>query len=333
VLQEIQEDEWDEALDSRGLTDAYLKCGYLAASSIIESGEARLLLTETSEGGVAFPLLIRAIRGSSSLRDVSSPYGYGGPIGFGNPRWEDFHSAYEEWCRENCVVSTFVRFHPLYGNHRYACRAMSVEEQRRTVGWRIGEGTDLLEQMNKRHRRSVRLASSNHLRIEQRTPDDEDLERFRALYLETMDRVGASSFYLFPDEYWSTIRAKFGQNLLLAEALANGDVVASALLLGSKPWMHYHLGASTVEGRHLRATPLMFFETALKAQQTGFRVFHLGGGVGGLADSLFDFKRRFDEGGVRVAAIGKQIHDPDAYQALAGVDDTSGYFPGYRRPA
>jgi hypothetical protein len=333
VIQEIQEDGWDEALDSRGLTDVYLKRGYLAASSIVESGEARLLLTETSEGGVAFPLLIRAIRESSSLRDVSSPYGYGGPIGFGNPRWEDFHAGYEQWCRENRVVSTFVRFHPLYGNHRHASRAMRVEELAGTVGWRIGEGTDLLEQMDKRHRRSVHLGSSKHLRIEQRTPDDEDLGRFRALYVETMERVGARSFYLFPDGYWSTIRAKLGPNLLLAEALANGDVVASALLLVSKPWMHYHLGASTLEGRHLSATAPMFFETALKAQQNGFRVLHLGGGVGGAADSLLDFKRRFDKAGMRVFAIGKQIHDPDAYRALAGVDDTSGFFPAYRRPA
>ena len=42
--------------------------------------------------------------------------------------------------------------------------------------------------------------------------------------------------------------------------------------------------------------------------------------------------RRFDPGGQCPMAIGKVVHDADAYRALGGdADDLSGLFPAYRR--
>lgn len=334
MIREIPAGEWDGLLNSRGLGDVYLRSGYLAASSILDDGEARFLLLEAPGGGVVFPLLLRTIPDEPTLSDVISPYGYGGPVGFGAaPPWQEFHARYDKWCKENRVVSSFVRFHPLYGNHRFASPSMQVEPLAGTVGWRIGAGTDLLAQMSARHRRSIRLALSKHVTFGQRPLDDEGFARFRDDYEETMRRVGASSFYQFPDSYWRALRA-LGRDLLLAETFnENGSVVASALLLSACPWIHYHLGASTLEGRPVRANVLMFFEVARAAQNAGYRVFHLGGGVGGSADSLLAFKTRFDAGGILKAAVGKQIHDMSAYRALSGLEGTTGYFPGYRKPA
>jgi hypothetical protein len=60
-------------------------------------------------------------------------------------------------------------------------------------------------------------------------------------------------------------------------------------------------------------------------------LFHLGGGVGGRSDSLFEFKLRFDPGAEREFAIGKAIHDESAYRELAGPGaDLPGFFPAYR---
>ncbi len=49
--------------------------------------------------------------------DVITPYGYGGPVGEG---LAGFYEAYREWCAERGVVSTFVRYHPLFENYREA---------------------------------------------------------------------------------------------------------------------------------------------------------------------------------------------------------------------
>jgi len=56
---------------------------------------------------------------------------------------------------------------------------------------------------------------------------------------------------------------------------------------------------------------------------------HLGGGAD---DSLLQFKVRFDEGGLVESAVGKEIHDEQAYRALGG-QGYDGWFPAYRSTA
>jgi hypothetical protein len=54
--------------------------------------------------------------------------------------------------------------------------------------------------------------------------------------------------------------------------------------------------------------------------------------VGGQEDSLLEFKRRFDPEGTRQFAVGKAVHDPDAYRELSNRAEVSleGFFPAYR---
>jgi serine/alanine adding enzyme len=208
---------------------------------------------------------------------------------------------------------------------------MRVESLAGTVGWRIDPGRDILAPLHKHHRRSVKQGDRRGLRVTDRQVENDAMAGFRALYESTMERVGAAAFYHFPDAYWRSLRTGLGPNLSLAEISdEGGEVLAAALLLRTPPWLHYHLGASTEQGRRVGATAPLFVGVARTAQAEGFRVFHLGGGIGGSADSLLQFKMRFDPGGLRESAIGKQIHDLDEYRRLAGLSDISGFFPSYR---
>ena len=72
------------------------------------------------------------------------------------------------------------------------------------------------------------------------------------------------------------------------------------------------------------------------ARQRGNDVLHLGGGVGGRADSLFQFKAGFSP---RRHAFHtwRVIVDPDQYEALCArrpgsenADDATDFFPRYR---
>jgi serine/alanine adding enzyme len=152
---------------------------------------------------------------------------------------------------------------------------------------------------------------------------------FVPLYEETMRRAGASPFYFFAPAYWDAL-ARAG--VVRFEARVGGEIAASALCLASPPWLHYHLGASSDAGRTVGAMHMLFLEAARWARERGYERFHLGGGVGGAADSLHEFKRRFDPGGLVDAAVGKAIHDEAAYGRLAGTDaGVDGFFPAYRR--
>jgi serine/alanine adding enzyme len=254
---------------------------------------------------------------------VISPYGYGGPIGAG------FWEAYDDWCRANGVVTTFVRFHPLYGNQREAPPIVRVEPLAGTVAWRLDEAGDLFDQMHRHHRRVARKAVAAGVEASAELAPA-SLERFTRLYNETMQRRDAAGFYYFPPEYWRALESDLREHVVLFEAGED----AALLCLAAPPWLHYHLGASSDAGRRLGAGTLLFLQAARWAQELGYTRFHLGGGVGGARDSLYEFKLRFDPGGELEAAIGKAIHDDGAYRELAGAGaGLDGYFPAYRDPA
>jgi hypothetical protein len=231
-------------------------------------------------------------------------------------------------------VATFARFHPVLENQRLAAGRWHVEHIGHSIGWRV-EGRDedtLVAGMDSHHRRIVRRARSNGIEVEiERGPDD--LSGFVSLYEETMLRRGASSFYFFPATYWQHLLVTLGKTLVRADARAGGRLVASIVCFASSPLLHYHLGASSEDGQALGANHYLFLETAAWGAREGFELLHLGGGVGGFEDSLYDFKRRFDPGGALPAFLGKAVHDEAAYRRLSGLDqiDYAGYFPAYRR--
>jgi hypothetical protein len=313
-LREVPAGEWDELLARLGCADAYLLRAYVEASCILDPGEPVLL----EDDGVALACIVRAIPGSDAY-DVTTPYGYGGPVG------GDFHEAYERWCAGRNVVSTFIRYHPLYENYRGALHATYVGP---TIGWPL-EG-DLLAGMHGKHRNVVRKAQKAGVAVDA-TAAPNDLSTFVAMYEQTMERQDATGYYFFPTEYWERLTA-LGGNLVRFDALAAGEVVASALCLRGDRWLHYHLGATADAARELGASNLLLYTAALWGQTQGLEGFHLGGGAGATEDSLYAFKQRFSPEGRREFWVGTLVHDQEAYRRLSGRAeiDYEGFFPAYR---
>lgn len=323
--------EWDGLLAELGLTDVYFRRAYLESAALLGQGSPRFLHLPGS--GVVFPLLVR--EADEGYRDVGTPMGYGGPLAAGEgPPLDDFFDAYERWCAEQRVVATFARFHPVLANQELARGRWHVEEIGHSVGWRV-EGRDpdeVFSGLDSHHRRVVRKARRAGVEVAPAIAADE-LGGFVELYRDTMRRREASEFYFFPDEYWLHLANELGDTLLRFDAYEDGELAASILCLASPPLLHYHLGASSERGQSLGANHVLFCETGAWAASNGFSVFHLGGGVGGFEDSLYEFKRRFDPGGRLPAALGKAVHDRDAYLRLSGASEIGyeGYFPAYRR--
>jgi hypothetical protein len=260
--------------------------------------------------------------------DVVTPYGYGGPLGTPAP---DFADAYAAWCAERGVVSSFVLFHPLYRNGEGA-DALGFRTSRLggSVAWPLG-APDLIAGMHKHHRRLVRRALADGCEIAV-TRDPPDLAAFVEAYEATMRRAGADPFYFFPPAYWEAV----GRDVPLVRVDVHraGELLASVLGMGDPPWLHYHLGASTDAGRGSGASHVALYGLASWGREHGYELLHLGGGVGGRADSLFEYKRRFAPEGVVDVVMGKAVHDLPAYLALTGADavDWDAFFPAYRTP-
>jgi serine/alanine adding enzyme len=330
-LAEIDHSDWDELLARLGCADVYLLDGYVESARMLEGGRPVLVHLSEAGGDVVFPLLVRELPTGGGF-DVTTPYGFGGPVVTGpEPPTRRFWELYGEWCRATGVVTTFIRFHPLFANQRDAGAGVLVERLAGTVGWRL-QAPDLFGAMHPAHRRACRRARKAGVTVSVRESPG-SLASFVELYEVTMRRVEASEFYFFPPGYWELLEARLRERILLVDAEVEGEVVASALCFATPPWLHYHLGATADRGRALGASNLLFYEAAAWARERGFERFHLGGGVGAREDSLLTFKRRFDpDGGLLDFAVGKAVHDAVAYEALTGrdSDDLDGFFPAYR---
>jgi hypothetical protein len=314
-VREVPAAEWGELLTQLGCADAYLLHAYVDASCALDSGEPVLLQHDDT----VLACIVRPIPGTDA-HDVTTPYGYGGPVGQGN-----FHGAYERWCAERNVVSTFIRYHPLYENHRGAPHASYASA---TVGWPL-EG-DLLAGMHGKHRNVVRKAQKAGVAVDV-TAAPEDLSSFAALYQQTMERQNAAGYYFFSREYWEGL-IRLGGHLVRFDAQVEGEAVASALCLRGDRWLHYHLGATGDSARDLGASNLLLYTAAVWGQEQRLEEFHLGGGAGAKEDSLFAFKERFSPGSRREFWVGKLVHDEDAYRRLSGGAeiDYESFFPAYR---
>jgi hypothetical protein len=320
VLAEVEPARWDDLLRRAGVTDVYASRGFVAASAALVDAEPVLLHLP---GDVVFPVLVR-----SDPCDVVSPYGYGGPVGTGAAPWEEFGRAYAAWCAERGVLTSFVVFHPLYGND---ARAEQLGFRRvplgGTVAWQLVG--DLRERMHRHHRRMVRRAEGAGL-VASVEVAPAGLDEFVGLYLDAMRRLDASPFYLFGPDYWAALLRDVP--LVRVDVRDGDELAASVLGMGVAPWLHYHLGASTAEGRGSGASHLALTTLAEWGRDNGFEVLHLGGGVGGRADSLLEYKQRFAPDGLVPSATGRAVHDPEAYARLTGGDgiDWEGFFPAYR---
>ena len=330
-IEEVAPDAWDTLLEGIGCTDVYLRRAYVESACLLDGGAPALLHLAGADGDVVFACSLRPVPGSQGLQDVTTPYGYGGPVAFGQaPPVEAFWELYERWCAENAVVSTFLRFHPLFGNHRYAGPSVRVEALAATFSWRLDGHEDLERSMHRHHRRVVRKAAPEvEVEVAERPPH---LSGFTALYARTMRRRGAAPFYFFPDAYWDALAAGLRDELVLFNGRVEGELAASVLCLASPPWLHYHLGGTADPARFRGASTLLMLAAARWGREHGFEQLHLGGGVGGREDSLWEYKRRFAPDGRREAAIGKLVHDERAYLSLAGADalELDGFFPAYR---
>jgi hypothetical protein len=184
--------------------------------------------------------------------------------------------------------------------------------------------------MHKHHRRIVRRALAGGCTVSVTVAPD-DLGAFVDAYEQTMRRADAAPFYFFPPEYWTALQR--GVRLVRVDVERDGELLASVLGMGEPPWLHYHLGGSTEAGRGSGASHVALLGLAEYGAAHGFALLHLGGGVGGRADSLLEYKRRFFPDGVVGAVIGKAVHDERAYLALTGADavDWDAFFPAYRQ--
>jgi len=332
-------------MDMNKIPDIYFTPEYGRLYEKHEGGILDSFSFQNDNGEVYFQFIKRPLTdytGFSDYWDIITPYGYSGPIILSDDREDTerlirgFGNAFREYCRENKIVSSFVRFHTVLNN---ALQFRSVFDEiqaiRKTVAIDLTKDV-FFEEFGTKTRNEYRRAVKNNIVIEY---DDqlEKIDDFIRLYESVMDKRNASQYYYFPKEYYNDLK-KLKDSVELANAVCNGKIVASALFLKYNGFIHYHLSATTEEGNRLNAMEFILMSRAMRAKEEGFQWMHLGGGVSNAPDdSLLRFKKKFSKTEPFDFNIGKSIYDNRAYGDLCRIAESTknqkleeGFFPAYR---
>lgn len=340
---------WVRNIQQFSKKDVYYFHEYCSLYHLMGDGEPHLAIYKDNKGNqVGYSFIKRPIEldyteiDTTELFDIITPYGFGGPL-TPNPNKvliKSFRDEFDDYCRQNNIISEFIRFHPLLKNHQNLDGLLDVIYDRDTVYIDLTKSEDEIRgNYHKNHRRN--LNKGINLNLEFKVFEGQQaisiVDSFYKLYCETMDKLNATSYYYFSEEYMRKLIIGLSKNSMIAAVFFGGKVVSAALCIYEDGILNYHLGCSDKEYLHLGANIFQFHHIALWGKQKGLQSFHLGGGHVG-RDSLFQFKNRFNPEGTLAFYIGKKIHNLEKYNSLVSAwerhykqklkDD---FFPAYRK--
>jgi hypothetical protein len=303
----------------------------------------RLIVYRRGDSRVILPIVFRAIEADRlrALKDAVSPYGFPGPVMVAAPGVEprrlvaEFLEALRTGLREIGCVTMFVRMQPL----------SPFNELFQNVGAKlVVQGpvvfVDLARPMQEvrasyrgTNRRDIKKLARAGFEPFQQERGWADF--FYELYLQSMQRRNADSFYFFSREMFHRLEEVPRNYLRFVGCRWAGEVVCAALITRGAGIANYFLSGT----RYLQHAPskLMLDQAFEWEQAAGSDRFLLGGGLGSCVDSLLDFKLGFSKL-TCYYVTWREIFNLEEYRALVSETATterdqrelSPFFPPYR---
>lgn len=297
--------------------DIYYTNYYYKMHEDNKDGKAQCFLYSEGEKKALYPYMINEICNyelKEKYYDIESAYGYGGPLS--NCREQDFlyrfEKAFLNYCGENKIVAEFVRFHPLIKNHDIFKENIEVLQNRITVYLSLEKdiGDIWSQDIKSKNRNMIRKAEKSGLDVYV----SNDYEGFKKIYKGTMDKVNASNYYYFSDEYFNNIRNNDAYNVLNIEK--EDVLIASAIFIHYGDYFNYHLSGSLKEYLSFAPNNILLWEGIKLGKERNAKIFHFGGGLSNnLEDPLFKFKSSFSKSFANYY-IGKRVHNKKIYDYL-----------------
>ncbi len=341
---------WDKIIEGFKENDIYFSYNYFVPFRNYGDGEPVLYYFECDWGKVAYPFMLRDIARSEnfdgkiaegSYFDISSAYGYGGPLYeiYGQTETEtnlsdEFFKNFSDFCKRSNIISQFDRFHPLIKNQLFFKEYCTISCIRKTMYIDLCSKEEIWNNIESKCRNMIRKAEKNNVAI---VLDDDikTLEDFICIYTSTMNHNQAIKYYYFNNKFFYDIIDSLGKNVFIVNAYYEGKVIASSLIMRYGKYLHYHLSGALKDFRELQANSLLLYEVAKWGSENGYKKFHLGGGYTSEDDSLYKFKKSFSKREDNDFFIGKKIYNKEQYDYLMNVlgenCEDSSFFPAYRK--
>ena len=324
------ESEWGKYLEDVGYSDIYFSAEYHQSFASSLQRIPELFVYRDGKNLFVYPYMLGEI--NADLYDIETVYGYSGPLSnsddeeFLKEAWKCFYAS----CTESNIVCEIIKFSPLLNNSILKSTETKLEFNRKTIS--IDLSNSIESSYHPKLRNDIRKAEKMNIQL---SDDKANMAEFQRIYNDRMKAINATNFYLFKNEHYNFL--KESESVTLITAKHNGSIIAGAVMLLSKPFVHYHLAANTGDNVSALASKLIIHRAANKFKDLGYKFLHLGGGRSVKEDdSLLFFKKRFGTT-INNFYIGKTIILSEKYDKLckdweqhSGKRVDGSYFQVYR---
>lgn len=348
VITHTDKEKWNNIVKSFPNWDIYYLQEYSMSFMKHGDGEPLLFYYKDSNCRLCYVMMLNDISQMkaysgvlppSKYFDLTTPYGYGGPIiegDFDAISQKKFANALNVFCEQHNIASQFIRFHPLQNNQIFMKDLCEIAEIKETIMIDTTNYEIINRNMDSKTRNMVRKAKKMGVSIAHDA--GEHIDEFIRIYELTMNENQANSYYYFEQEYYDYLIKEISDNTVYFYSYVDDIMISAAIFFYNEKYMHYHLSGTLKEYRHMASMNLLLNEAALWASNRGIKLLHLGGGVGA-TDSLFKFKKQFNKNGKLPFYIGRNIFNKKTYDELLDIrrkidpnfDMNNSYFIQYRK--
>jgi hypothetical protein len=301
--------------------DIYFKSEY---SSLYQDDLNKPLFYIYNDGSNFFfyPFLIHNIGNNNNFYDISTPYGYGGPI----VNTDDLIFIKKSWNQLNFelkrlnVIAELIKFHPLIKNHLFLENIYEgkIINVCKTISLSIYANDDddfLKNKYSYSNRKSIKKAKNHNCEIII-SNESQYWHKFLELYESNLQKIGAKKKYFFKRSYYDEIKKSLNNDYQIISCKYKGEIISSILILHNNYYAHCHLIGSSDLSRKLSANNLLHHEVVNWCKNINIKVLHFGGGVGNDdQDPVFKFKKSFSDE-LNDFFIGERIINKHIYDKL-----------------
>ncbi len=337
---------WKEEYLSFANRDIFYNPEYYQINAEYANWQAELFLFRNKAYKIIYPYVkkpigkLEFINGSTELANLFdiSTLEYGGPIIEGHAdesSIKEFHNSFTNYCKENKIVSEFIRLHPFQANHRHYPEPKSVKNvfyMDLTKPHR-----EILLDFKKSNKNAITKARRVNVNVHQTKKADEIAE-FYKIYFNLMKTKNAEQFYFYSLDFVKNLIKRLGEKAKLYVAEHNNKIIAGSFFLYDNHAVHYYLAANAKEFSQHCPGNLILYAAIIDSKNEGYKTFNLGGGYQ-QNDGLERFKATFTKT-KKIFYRHTKIHNTQAYEMLSNMKAefcakkqkayNLNYFPAYR---
>jgi len=320
--------KWDDILLEIGCFDTYHTYDYHKVHAVIDGGIPVMFVNRNGVDIIAVTLLERSI-GTDKI-DFTSVYGYTGPISNTLDK-SKFLNLYNDLIGALSYSPNYISLFSRVNSLTVLDSALSAifQHSGHTVTIDLNlPNEDQVSGYRKKTRYDIKKLkkigfSCNFV------DSGEGIDSFIEIYNAAMKSIGADEYYFFNKSYYVDLFSNDLAEVKMVRCDLDGQAACVGIFFFCNNIVQYHLGANAKNFLEFSPTKLMIDFVRNYSANTGFEVFHLGGGLSGGDDNLFKFKKGFSNK-INKFYLMKEILNKEEYNHLSKGKNNSSYFPLYR---